>query len=34
MQPLAVAKIFKHLIATKNFDLALLGKQSIDDDYI
>lgn len=26
LQPLAVAKIFKHLIFTKKFDFALLGK--------
>ena len=34
MQPLAVAKVLKHLMAEKNFDLTLLGKQSIDDDYV
>jgi electron transfer flavoprotein alpha/beta subunit len=26
LQPLAVAKILKHLITSKNFDFALLGK--------
>lgn len=26
LQPLAVAKILKHLIVEKKFDLALLGK--------
>ena len=34
LQPLAVAKVFKHLMEEKNFDMALLGKQSIDDDYV
>ena len=34
LQPLAVAKIFKHVIEENQFDLALLGKQSIDDDYV
>jgi electron transfer flavoprotein beta subunit len=34
LQPLAVAKIFKAIIDKNNFDLALLGKQSIDDDYV
>ena len=34
LQPLAVAKVLKHLMAEKNFDLTLLGKQSIDDDYV
>lgn len=34
MQPLAVAKIFKHVMAEKQFDFAILGKQSIDDDYV
>lgn len=34
LQPLAVAKIFKHLMTEKKFDIALLGKQSIDDDYV
>lgn len=34
MQPLAVAKIFKHVIEDKQFDMAILGKQAIDDDYV
>ena len=34
LQPLAVAKILKHLMIEKKFDMALLGKQSIDDDYV
>lgn len=33
LQPLAVAKIFAKIFKDKNFDLAVLGKQSIDDDY-
>jgi electron transfer flavoprotein beta subunit len=32
LQPLAVAKIFKHIYEKDAFDLVLLGKQSIDDD--
>jgi electron transfer flavoprotein beta subunit len=27
-----VAKVFKYIIERDNFDLAILGKQSIDDD--
>jgi len=34
LQPLAVAKVLKHLMEEKKFDLALVGKQSIDDDYV
>jgi electron transfer flavoprotein beta subunit len=34
LQPLAVAKIFKAIIDKEKFDLALLGKQAIDDDYV
>jgi len=34
LQPLAVAKIFKAVIEKHNFELALLGKQAIDDDYV
>ena len=34
LQPLAVAKIFQKVIQDKQFDMTLLGKQSIDDDYI
>ena len=33
LQPLAVAKIFKFAHEKENFDIILLGKQSIDDDY-
>jgi len=33
LQPLAVAKIFQKIILDKKFDFAILGKQSIDDDY-
>ncbi|CAI2379119.1 unnamed protein product [Moneuplotes crassus] len=32
LQPLAVAKIFKHVFEENKTDLVLLGKQSIDDD--
>ena len=34
LQPLAVAKVFKAVIERHNFELALLGKQAIDDDYV
>ena len=34
LQPLAVAKIFKKIIEEHKFDLTLLGKQAIDDDYV
>lgn len=30
---MAVAKIFAKIIKERNFDITLLGKQSIDDDY-
>lgn len=33
LQPLAVAKIFRKIMLDKAFDFAVLGKQSIDDDY-
>jgi electron transfer flavoprotein beta subunit len=33
LQPLAVAKIFQKIFLEKKFDLVILGKQSIDDDY-
>lgn len=33
LQPLAVAKVFAKIMNDKKFDLAILGKQSIDDDY-
>ena len=32
LQPLAVAKIFQKIMNDKKFDLAILGKQAIDDD--
>ena len=34
LQPLAVAKIMRHVMEANQFDLAILGKQSIDDDYV
>ena len=34
LQPLAVAKIFRHIMTENGFDFAILGKQSIDDDYV
>ena len=34
LQPLAVAKIFKSIIEKEKFDIALLGEQAIDDDYV
>lgn len=34
LQPLAVAKVYKHIMERDQFDLALMGKQSIDDDYV
>lgn len=33
LQPLAVAKIFKKIMLERGFAFALLGKQSIDDDF-
>jgi electron transfer flavoprotein beta subunit len=33
LQPLAVAKIFKKIVEEHKYDLVLLGKQSIDDDF-
>ena len=33
LQPLAVAKVFKHFMDEHQFQMAILGKQSIDDDY-
>ena len=33
LQPLAVAKIFAKIFKDKSFDFAILGKQSIDDDF-
>ena len=32
LQPLAVAKIFKHFIERDSYDISILGKQAIDDD--
>ena len=32
VEPLAIAKIFKELIARENPDVVILGKQAIDDD--
>ena len=34
LQPLAVAKIFNHIIQEHKFDLTFLGKQAIDGDYV
>lgn len=34
IQPLAVAKVFEHFMNKEQFDLAILGKQAIDDDYV
>lgn len=34
LQPLAVAKIFKQIMETKEFDMCFIGKQAIDDDYV
>lgn len=33
-QPLAVAKVFEHIMNKEKFDMCILGKQSIDDDYV
>lgn len=32
LQPLAVAKIFKHIVEKEKIDLVIVGKQSIDGD--
>jgi len=32
LQPLAVAKVFKHFMDRDEYKLTILGKQSIDDD--
>lgn len=32
LQPLAVAKIFQKVMATRQFEIVILGKQAIDDD--
>lgn len=34
IQPLAVAKVFEHIMNKEQFDLCILGKQSIDDDFV
>ncbi len=34
LQPLAVAKVFQAMIEKHEFDMCILGKQSIDDDYV
>ena len=34
VQPLAVAKIFKKIMLEQQFNLCLIGKQAIDDDYV
>lgn len=31
---MAVAKVFRHIMEEHKFDLCLVGKQSIDDDYV
>lgn len=33
LQPLAVAKVFAKVFNDKKFDLVMMGKQSIDDEY-
>lgn len=34
LQPLAVAKVFEHIMKEHKFDMCILGKQAIDDDYV
>ena len=34
LQPLAVAKVFQKIMLEKQFNLCLIGKQAIDDDYV
>ena len=34
LQPLAVAKVLHHFMNEHSFDMCILGKQSIDDDYV
>ena len=34
IQPLAVAKVFQHVMTEEKFDMCLLGKQAIDDDFV
>ncbi len=31
---MAVAKVFEYVMAKEKFDMAILGKQAIDDDYV
>ena len=33
LQPLVVAKILKHFVDREKYDLVLLGKQAVDDDF-
>lgn len=33
LQPLVVAKILQYFVKRDNYDLVLLGKQAIDDDF-
>ena len=33
-QPLAVAKVFEKIMEKEKFDMCILGKQAIDDDYV
>ena len=34
IQPLAVAKVFEHVMNKEKFDMVILGKQAIDDDCV
>ena len=34
VQPLAVAKVFQKIMLEKQFNICLIGKQAIDDDYV
>ena len=34
IQPLAVAKVIQHFMDKEKFDMAILGKQAIDDDFV
>ena len=34
IQPLAVAKVFQHIMERDQYDMVFLGKQAIDDDYV
>lgn len=33
LQPLIVAKILQHIVNRDKYDLVLLGKQAVDDDF-